>query len=120
MRIMLTTMSRLDFGKRVKALMKDKNLTQQELADKIGIKRASLTQWELGTTKQVKDENLLAAALALETTPEFLLTGKHAPPAPVQDLADFWPKLTPTQKSTLADLARQYADQNQEILDNLK
>lgn len=120
MQISFSSMNRLEFGARIKAMRQGKNLTQEELARKIGIKRASLTQWETGSTKKVKDENLLAAARALETTPEYLLTGKHPLPAPVQELSEVWPKLTPSQKSALAETARQYSILNQEILDNLK
>jgi transcriptional regulator with XRE-family HTH domain len=113
-------MNRLQFGQRIKTLREAKNLTQQELADRIGIKRPSLTAWELGTTKKVKDENILAAARELETTPEYLLYGKEPAPSPVAELEQTWDKLTPSQKHAIAEQARVYAKQNQDVLDNLK
>ena len=120
MQICFGTMSKTTFGQRIKSLRNAKGWTQQQLADKIGIKRASLTQWETGDTESVRDENLVAAAKVLEVAPEYLLTGKNPPPAPIEELNGAWPKLTPSQKAMLAEQAVRFAEQNQEILDNLK
>jgi transcriptional regulator with XRE-family HTH domain len=113
-------MNTTTFGQRIKTLRLAKGWTQKKLADRIGIQRASLTQWETGDTESVRDENLLAAARELETTPEYLLTGKNPPPPPIASIQDSWPKLTPAQKESVAALARSLAEQNQEILDALK
>ena len=61
---------------RIRSARHAKGLTQQELADKIGVKRASVTQWETGATKSIESTNLLAAAKALDVSPEWLSTGR--------------------------------------------
>ena len=61
---------------RIKSARLAMGLTQQELADKIGVKRAAVTLWETGATKKIESSNLLAAAKALDVSPEWLSSGK--------------------------------------------
>ena len=37
--------------KQIKALRKELNLTQQELADRIGAQRVSVARWEIGSSR---------------------------------------------------------------------
>ena len=47
-----------------------------ELAEKIGVSRPGLLQWENGETKEIKARNLFKAAHALKKNPEWLITGE--------------------------------------------
>ncbi|MDS7935643.1 helix-turn-helix domain-containing protein [Acinetobacter sp. V91_7] len=62
-------------GTRLKQLRKVKKLTQQQLADVVGVSKTSVIYWEKDENIP-KHESLLALAKALDTTPEWLLTGK--------------------------------------------
>lgn len=63
-------------AERIKYARKQAKLTQQALAEACGIKRASVTQWESGSTKSLKPENLFAVAKATNIDAKWLATGK--------------------------------------------
>lgn len=63
------------FSDRILAQRKKLNLTQSDVAKKIGIARVSYTQWELGETNP-KGENLLKLATVLQCSPGWIMSGK--------------------------------------------
>ena len=68
-----------DIGTRIRAARRDRGLTQDELADQVGVSRSAVAQWETGRTGQVT-ANLSRIAAALEVSVEYLMAGddKHA------------------------------------------
>ncbi|MDM1019673.1 helix-turn-helix domain-containing protein [Acinetobacter sp. VNK23] len=62
-------------GIRLKQLRKNLKLTQQQLADKVGVSKTSIIYWEKDENVP-KHESLMALSNALETTPDWLLSGK--------------------------------------------
>lgn len=46
-------------AKRIKRYRTDRNLTQQQVADSIGVSRVAVSKWESGNTKDMKRANLL-------------------------------------------------------------
>jgi transcriptional regulator with XRE-family HTH domain len=69
-----------DIGPRIRAARRGRSLTQDELADLIGVSRSAVAQWETGRTGQVTG-NLSRIAGALEVNVEYLMFGdsKRAP-----------------------------------------
>jgi transcriptional regulator with XRE-family HTH domain len=69
----------MDIGQRVRATRLDRGLTQDELADQVGVSRSAVAQWETGRAGQVTG-NLSRIAGALEVNVEYLMYGddKHA------------------------------------------
>jgi len=65
-------------SQRIKNRRKDLNLTQQQVANIVGVSKASVSQWEKGDTSP-RGENLYTLAKALKCTPEWLLNGKGDP-----------------------------------------
>lgn len=63
-------------GERIKELRKQKNLTQKEIAMKLGRTAAAVTQWELGITAP-NGQNLIKLADLLGCDPQWILTGQH-------------------------------------------
>ena len=61
-------------GSRLKSLRKDKKMTQQQLADVIGVSKTSVIYWERDENIP-KHESLVQLAKALNITPEYLLYG---------------------------------------------
>lgn len=60
------------FAHALRALRQQKNITQQELADKLNVKRTSISNWESAHCMPYAGE-LLALCAELETTPDTLL-----------------------------------------------
>lgn len=59
------------FGKRLREFRKEKNLTQKELAEQIGIKRNSYSDWETGKNEPSL-ENLVKLADLFEVPLDWL------------------------------------------------
>lgn len=59
-------------GQRIKSFRKALRLTQKQVAEKLGISTAAVTQWETDITKP-SGENLLALARTLNEAPESIL-----------------------------------------------
>lgn len=64
---------------RIKRLRKLAKISQEDLGKRAGVTKSAVSQWENGNTKNLKGENLLAIAKALNTSIEYLLTGKEVP-----------------------------------------
>ena len=81
-------------GIRLKQLRKEKRVTQQQLADAIGVSKTSVIYWE-------KDENipkhdsLIALARVLDTTTEYMLTGGGDAQKISPNLSRISPKMAP-------------------------
>lgn len=60
-------------GQKIKNLRKALNLTQKEVANRLGIKPSSVTQWERDTTEP-SGKNLIGLAGLLKTSPENLVS----------------------------------------------
>ena len=65
----------MSIGNRIIALRKELQLSQEDMADKIGVSRQSVSKWE--TDVCAPDAyNLIALAEALNTSVEYIVTGK--------------------------------------------
>lgn len=66
-------------GKNIKRLRKEKNITQDQLAEQLHVTRQAVSNWEIGKT-QPDIETLSAMAEYLEVTVEEVIYGKSAQP----------------------------------------
>ncbi len=64
---------------RIKSSRKLAKLTQEKLANDVGVSRVAITQWESGETKSIEAVNLIRAAKAMNVNPEWLATGEGEP-----------------------------------------
>ena len=78
-------MTELEFGERLKHYRKQKGLTQQELADLLGVSNKSVSRWESGSYPDVATLGPLAAALGV-TVDDLLGT---SPPIRTLDKSDW-------------------------------
>ena len=65
-----------EWGKRIALRMKEVGVNQTELAAACGIKPPSVNGWISGETKMIDGQNLVLAARKLNTSPEWLMTGR--------------------------------------------
>src|SRR6202789_3159111 len=63
-----------DIGTRIRAIRRERGMTQDELADLVGVSRSAVAQWETGRTGQVTG-NLSRIAGVLGVNVEYLMYG---------------------------------------------
>jgi len=62
-------------GSRIKGLRKARNLTQEQVADALGIRKQTVSSWEKDQVKNLTLQNLFALSDALDCEPRFLALG---------------------------------------------
>lgn len=68
----------MTFGERLYQLRKEKNLSQEDLAERLEVSRQSISRWENGTATPDFDKTVRLSEL-FETTTDYLLKGRVAP-----------------------------------------
>jgi transcriptional regulator with XRE-family HTH domain len=63
-----------DIGTRIRAVRRERRLTQDEFADRVGVSRSAVAQWETGRAGQITG-NLSRIAGVLEVNVEYLMYG---------------------------------------------
>ena len=77
-----------NIGERIKRERKANGLTQGDLAKPAGVSKAAVSQWELGSSKSLKPDNLLACADTLGVEMRWLITGKGSKSKGSEPVAD--------------------------------
>jgi transcriptional regulator with XRE-family HTH domain len=62
-------------GDRIRQLRKARNLTQEQFAKAVGVTKSAVSQWEDGSTKNLKLATFLLVLETLGTDAEFLIWG---------------------------------------------
>jgi transcriptional regulator with XRE-family HTH domain len=100
-----------DIGLRLRHARKARRLTQVELANKAGIKQASVSDLERGESKSFRGATLVAMARVLNVRPEWLSHGKgpmERRDVPISDkamaVAQAWDRLAPEIQEKIADI----------------
>jgi transcriptional regulator with XRE-family HTH domain len=62
-------------GDRIKQLRRARNLTQEQFAQAVGVTKSAVSQWEDGSTKNLKLQTFLMVLEVLATDAEFLIYG---------------------------------------------
>ncbi len=62
-------------GDRIRTLRKARRLTQDQLGEIVGVTGASISQWELNTTKGIKPENFLRFCAYFQVDPYWVAFG---------------------------------------------
>lgn len=63
----------MDVGKIIKKARLEKGYTQEELADRVGVKKSAVAKWENGRVSEIKRSNLKKLADSLDIKPTDLL-----------------------------------------------
>lgn len=85
----------MDIAQRIQDLRKEKGLTQEELADQIGVSRQAVSKWESAQSLPEYDKLILLSDF-FEVSTDYLMKGtKFQRPAEQQDQHDFSVKSNP-------------------------
>ena len=66
----------MDMGEKIKYLRLQYNLTLEELGDLVGVGKSTVRKWETGDIANMRRDNIVNVAKALNTTPEYLMGWK--------------------------------------------
>lgn len=81
----------MNVGEMIKEARLSKGMTQEELADKVGVKKSAVAKWENGRVSEIKRSNLKKLSDALGLPPTKLLGDiEHDPVSVAQELADIY------------------------------
>lgn len=99
-------------GQRIKQLRVQKGLSQEQLGNMVGVKKAAINKYESGLVVNIKRSTILKLANALESDPVYLLGLTEEAPAPPVDersrIQAIFDQLTPANQSKLLELADLY------------
>ena len=91
----------ISIGKRIKALRESFNISQIELAERIGVSKQNLYKYENGIITNIPSDKIEAIAKALDTTPAHLMG---------------WDDTSPTTEDTIVKLLKaQYKLNEQDV-----
>jgi transcriptional regulator with XRE-family HTH domain len=62
-------------GDRIRTLRMARGLTQEQLGERIGVSKVAVSQWETGSTSNVRLRTFLALCEELSTSPHYLIFG---------------------------------------------
>lgn len=77
----------MNVGELIRKTRMERGLTQEELADKVGVKKSAVAKWENGRVSEIKRSNLKNLADALGLNPNQLL-GEHVNKSASDGLTD--------------------------------
>ena len=63
----------MDMGEKIKALRLEKDMTLEELGNKVGVGKSTVRKWETGMIANMKRDKILKIAEALNTSPAYLM-----------------------------------------------
>lgn len=75
-------------GDRIKLLREARGLSQERLADLVGVTKGAVSQWESGGTENIKLVNFMKLCGELLTDPHFLIFGSSRAPEPAGNPGD--------------------------------
>ncbi|MFI4890090.1 MAG: helix-turn-helix domain-containing protein [Steroidobacterales bacterium] len=68
-------------GQRIRFLRQARGMSQQDLAEAVGVTKQAVCQWETGRIETMKRTSFLRVSEILQTSPDFLVHGTTRRPA---------------------------------------
>ena len=91
-----------EMGKRIMARRKSLRMTQEELAEELGVSTQMISNLELGK-KAIRPENLAKVCSVLNMSADFILTGANTQ-SPVDEVAEKLIQLTAEELQMVSDM----------------
>ena len=74
----------MDLAERIKQLRQAHGMTQEQLAKRCGVTKSAVSQWETGSTANIKPQVFLRLCEALHTDPHYLIFGPARGDSPTE------------------------------------
>ncbi len=104
----------MNVGSLIKKARIEKGMTQEELAEKVGVKKSAVAKWENGRVSEIKRSNLKNLADALDLNPNQLLGDIERDPVGVaNELADIY--LDDNLRAMIAEYKRLSSDKQAQV-----
>jgi len=104
----------MNVGELIKQARTEKGMTQEELADKVGVKKSAVAKWENGRVSEIKRSNLKNLSDALGLNPNQLLGDIERDPVGVaHELADIY--LDPEIRKMISQYRRLSGDKQAQV-----
>jgi len=117
-------------GERLKTALRRANLTQEQVARRVGVSRSVISHWETGLIENIAAAHLAGCAKALHVSLDWLLSGidhdvqeTKAPRYVADNLGDLmeaWQMLTPSQQEQYLKEILRAAAHNRDLLEELR
>ncbi len=91
----------MDMGERIKERRKAMNLTQEELAQKLGLQKSAIAKYENGRVENIKRSIIAKMAETLECSPSYLM-GWELDDQSINRLSEYYLRLCDIEKELLA------------------
>lgn len=96
-----------------------KGMTQEELAEKVGVKKSAVAKWENGRVSEIRRSNLKMLADALGLPPTKLLGDIEADPVGVaQELADIY--LNPELREMISEFQKLSSEKQAQVKEYIR
>lgn len=94
----------MDVGQIIKTARLARGMTQEELADKVGVQKSAVAKWETGRVQNIKRSSLQKLAIALNIRPVMLLGAIEIDPLGTADaLADILESIDDNMKQMILE-----------------
>lgn len=70
----------MELGEKIRNIRKSKNMTLEQLGEKVGVGKSTVRKWENGMISNMRQDKIAKLADALGTTPSFLMGWKEPDP----------------------------------------
>lgn len=94
----------MNTGQRIKQLRLEKNMTLEELGNKVGVGKSTVRKWENGIIANMRRDKIAKLASALECSPAYLMDWKEKNISLPEEM-DLWNELR-EDKELLKSLAK--------------
>jgi transcriptional regulator with XRE-family HTH domain len=109
-----------DMSIRIKELRQERGLTLEQVAKVVGVGKSTVRKWETGMIANMKRDKIASLALALGTTPAYLMGWKENTKTEEKKIPQGKPDLTEGEKALLELFSRVPEDQQKLVLQMIR
>ena len=102
----------MTMAQRIRDCRKSKDMTQKELAEKLGVKEAAVSKWESGKVENIPRTTIDAMAKLFEVNPCYLMAFSNDPNTPKLEMT-IYDRVTIELGSEATDLLQKFMAMNQ-------